>query len=130
MYLAQLAAIIAVIFSPSLLFAAGEPVEPCSQDEWDEYFAAVQNHVIGHWRPPFNYRAMSCVVLIWQDFRSEVEHVEVLTCDEDEKVFKSVENAAYLSSPLPRPKNRACFSKQMTIRLYFIPGTASTNRSQ
>ena len=121
MYLARLVAIIAVIFSPSFLSAAGAPVEPCSQDAWDEYFAEVQNHVIGNWRPPFSYRAISCVILIRQDFRSEVEHVEILTCDEDEKVFKSAENAAYLSSPLPRPKNRACFSKQMTVRLYFIP---------
>jgi len=121
MYLARLAMIIAVIFSPSFLSAAGAPVEPCSQDEWDEYFTEIQNHVIGNWRPPFSYRAISCVILIRQDFRSEVEHVEILTCDEDEKVFKSAENAAYLSSPLPKPKNRACFSKQMTVRLNFTP---------
>jgi len=121
MYLARLAMIIAVIFSPSFLSAAGAPVEPCSQDEWDEYFTEIHNHVIGHWKPPFSYRAISCVILIRQDFRSEVEHVEILACDENKKVFKSAENAAYLSSPLPKPKNRACFSKQMTVRLYFKP---------
>jgi len=121
MSLARLVAIIAVIFSPSFLSAAGEPVVPCSQDAWDEYFTEVQNHVIGHWRPPFKYRAISCVILIRQDFRSEVEHVEILTCDEDEKVLKSAKNAGYVSSPLPRPKNRSCFSKQMTVRLYFNP---------
>ena len=121
MYLARLLTIIAVIFSPSVLSAAGAPVAPCSQESWDEYFAKVQSHVIGHWRPPFSYRAFSCVILIRLDFRSEVEHVEILTCDDDQKVLNSAENAAYLSSPLPRPKNRACFSKQMTVRLYFDP---------
>ena len=60
-------------------------------------------------------------MLLRQDFRSEVADVEILTCNDDELIRKSAEDAGYNASPLPVPKNRACFSKQITIRLEFTP---------
>jgi hypothetical protein len=111
----------ALLILPGGLPAADEPSASCSQIEWDEYFIAVQNLVISHWQPPYNDRPISCTILVRLDFRSEVAHVEVIDCDDDERVRKSAENAAYEASPLPKPKNRACLSKQMTVRLTFTP---------
>ncbi len=111
----------ALLILPSALLAVEEPSATCAQDDWDEYFIEVQNHVISHWQPPLSYRPISCTILLRLDFRSEVAHVEIIDCDDDEKVRKSAENAAYVSSPLPKPKNKACWSKQMTVRLTFTP---------
>ncbi len=101
--------------------AAEESSATCSQEEWDEYFTEVQNHVISHWEPPVEYRAISCTILLRLDFRSEVEHVEIIDCNDDEDIRRSAENAAYVASPLPKPRNKACLSKQMTVRLVFTP---------
>ncbi len=111
----------ALLVLPSVLPAADEPSATCSQTEWDEYFIEIQNHVISHWRPPFDYRPISCTILLRLDFRSEVAHVEIIDCNDDEQIRKSAENAAYVSSPLPKPKNKACLSKQMAVRLVFTP---------
>ena len=114
-------ALYALLILPGVLLAAGEPVATCSQEEWDEYFIAVQNHVISHWEPPIEYRRISCTILLRLDFRSEVAHVEIIDCNDDEEIRKSAENAAYVASPLPKPRNKACLSKQMTVQLVFTP---------
>jgi len=101
--------------------SAQESSATCSQEEWDEYFIAVQNHVISHWEPPIEYRPISCTILMRLDFRSEVAHVAIIDCNDDEKIRKSAKNAAYVASPLPKPRNKACLSKQMTVRLTFTP---------
>ncbi len=111
----------ALLIFPGSLPAAGEPSASCSQNEWDAYFSDMQNHVIANWQPPYNYRRLSCTILLRLNFRGEVAHVEIIDCDDDVQVRKSAENAAYYSSPLPKPKNKACFVKQVTVRLVFKP---------
>ena len=111
----------ALLIVPSLIFAADDSSTICSQLDWNEYFVEVNGHVRSNWQPPYEYRPLSCTILLRLDFRSEVAHVEILSCDDDEAVRKSAENAGYVSSPLPKPRNRACFSKQMTVRLHFTP---------
>lgn len=111
----------ALVILPGALPAADEPSASCSQNDWDAYFTEMQNYVIANWQPPYDYRPLSCTILLRLDFRGEVAHVEIINCDDDEQVRKSAENAAYESSPLPKPKNKACFVKQMTVQLVFRP---------
>ncbi len=111
----------ALLIVPSLMFAADDRSTTCSQTDWNEHFATINGHVRSNWHPPIEYRPISCTILLRLDFRSEVAHVEILSCDDDEAIRKSAEDAGYVSSPLPKPRNRACFSKQMTVRLKFTP---------
>ena len=114
-------ALYALLVLPGIITANDSESNPCTQSEWDAYFDLIQGHVRGFWTPPYTYRAISCTILVRQDFRSEVEHVEILTCDEDARVQKSAEDAGYEASPLPKPTNRSCFSKQMSVRLIYNP---------
>jgi hypothetical protein len=114
-------ALYALLILPSIIVANDSTSKPCTQSEWDDYFDLIRGHVRSFWKPPMNYRAISCTILVRQDFRQEVEHVEILSCDQDASVRKSAEDAGYAASPLPGPENRSCFSKQMTVRLVFNP---------
>ncbi len=111
----------ALLILPGLSLGVDDAARICSQEEWDAYYLELRNHVKSHWQRPYINKAISCTMLLRQDFRSEVENVEIVICDDDELVRKSAENAGYTASPLPRPKNKACFSRQITIRLEFTP---------
>ena len=111
----------ALLILPSLALGQDDAAQTCSQEEWDAYYLELQNHVKSHWQRPNNNQAINCTMLVRLDFRSEVADVEILTCNDDEQIRKSAEDAGYNASPLPIPKNRACFSKQITIRLEFTP---------
>ena len=114
-------ALYALLILPSIIIANDSTSKPCAQTQWDVYFDLIQGHVRSFWKPPFDYRAISCTILVRQDFRNEVEHVEILSCDQDASVRKSAEDAGYAASPLPKPANSSCFSKQMTVRLVLSP---------
>jgi hypothetical protein len=111
----------ALLFLPGLLTAEGSRSTSCSEIAMDEYQSEVLNHVVGNWVRPFDYRRLSCIIVLTQNFRGEVDYVEILDCDSEISVRKSAEDAGYVSSPLPMPKNRACFSKQLSIRLLYTP---------
>ena len=113
--------LVALLVLPSLMLGQDDAADTCSQEDWNEYFSSIRDHVKSYWKPPLEDVAITCTVLLRQDFRSEVEHVEILTCGDDEQVHRSVEYAGYEASPLPVPKKRACFTRQITIRLHFIP---------
>ena len=89
------AVLLALFMLPSLSLGQDDAADTCSQEEWDEYFLAIHNHVKEFWQPPVKDQAISCTVLLRQDFRSEVEHVEILSCCDDEQIHRSVENAGY-----------------------------------
>jgi hypothetical protein len=111
----------ATLLAPGLLTAQDTGSTSCTQSDMDEYRTDVSNHVFDNWVPPFEYRRLSCTILLTQNFRSEVDYVEILKCDSEISVRKSAEKAGYESSPLPQPRNRACFSKQLSVRLLFSP---------
>ena len=111
----------ALLFLPVALTAQDDDSSYCSQSEWDAYFERVQNHIRDVWQPPYTQRVVNCTILVRQDFRREVVHVELLACDDDATVRRSAENAGYNASPLPAPQNSACFSKQIPVKLVFRP---------
>ncbi|MCH7822227.1 MAG: TonB C-terminal domain-containing protein [Proteobacteria bacterium] len=90
---------------------------PCSATARSEYKAQISRAFFSNWQPERGARSLSCTVVIAQNFRGEVLNVVVEECGEEVAVHKSVENALYLSSPLPKPENRSCFERTIHVQL-------------
>ena len=102
-----------------LLLAFGSAAfaeEPCSQQQRDEYMDRLERRISENWRLPTHYRDIDCTVLVVQSFRGEVLDASVLDCT-DAEIRKSIEDATYLSSPLPLPRNDSCFQREINIRV-------------
>ena len=69
------------------------------------------------WDVPYPERTIGCTVVIAQNFRGEVLDAGVEACPDEPLIRKSVEDAAYEASPLPRPENRACQERVLRLRL-------------
>ena len=95
--------------------------EDCSDAERSSYLDAVRRDVHDSWRIPYDSEAITCTVLIKQNFRGEVEYVGIGKCSEDRTVLLSVVNAGYRASPMPLPDNRACFTRDLIITLTYKP---------
>lgn len=93
----------------------------CTAAEREEYLQEVRNDIIDSWRVPDRSIAFSCTILIKQDFRGEVEHVGIGKCGNDATAQRSVVNAGYRASPMPLPKNRACFSRDLIVTVTITP---------
>jgi hypothetical protein len=95
--------------------------EDCSDAERSAYLDAVRAEVYDSWRVPYESKAISCTLLIKQNFRGEVEYVGIGKCGDDRNVLLSVVNAGYRASPMPLPGNRACFTRDLIITLTYKP---------
>ena len=93
----------------------------CSQNDRDAYMQAIQRKLISNWRVPAQHRSVSCTVVVSQNFRGEVLNAGVEDCADDPDLIKSIEDATYLSSPLPPPRNRACFERELRLRIVRKP---------
>ena len=89
----------------------------CSAVEKEEYLAAIRSKLYENWHVPYKHKTVACIVLIKQDFRSEVVDVGIAKCSDDPLIHKSVVDAAYRTSPLPRPKNKACFDRNIILKI-------------
>ncbi len=89
---------------------------PCSSDQRTEYLQMLQQRISTNWRLPSHYRSINCTVLISQSFRGEVLNAAVQDCT-DPEIVKTIENATYLSSPLPLPRNDSCFERRVEVRV-------------
>ena len=89
----------------------------CNQVEKEEYLADIRSKLYENWRVPYRHKTVSCIVLIKQDFRGEVVDVGIAKCSDDPQIHKSVVDAAYRTSPLPRPKNKACFDRNIILKI-------------
>ena len=94
---------------------------PCTSDQRAEYLQILQNRISANWRLPSHYRSVNCTVLINQSFRGEVLNAAVQDCT-DPEIVKTIENATYLSSPLPLPRNDSCFERRIEVRVVRKPG--------
>jgi hypothetical protein len=95
--------------------------ENCSDTERSTYLDAVRRDVHDSWRVPYESKAITCTLLIKQNFRGEVEYVGIGKCSEDRTVLLSVVNAGYRASPMPLPDNRACFTRDLIVTLTYKP---------
>jgi hypothetical protein len=97
--------------------SANDGVATCDADAQARYLESVRDAILSNWSVPYADENIACTVLIQQNWRGEVLHVGIAACGDDPRVHKSVVDAAYLSSPIPLPKNAACFTRDVIVRV-------------
>ena len=111
-----------VLTLPVLVMAQErDDLRACSAAEHDAYMSRISEAVSENWRMPRENSHYSCTVVIVQNFRGEILNVGLEQCGEDLAVRKSIEDAAYDSSPLALPDNPNCFSRTLRTRVVHIP---------
>lgn len=115
MNVAAVSVILAVLTVSAAPVSAQDGV--CTTQERDDYYQAVLRAVTAAWRVPYEDRSLACTVLIKQNFRGEVLDIGIARCGDDPRVHKSVVDAGYLASPIPLPVNKACFSRDIILRI-------------
>ncbi len=103
-----------------LLMDDAQPKAPysCPAVDMEAYTTVIKQSILASWRPSRGEEAKRCVVIFAQTFRGEVLNVEFEDCAHIATVRKSIEDAVYLSSPLPLPVNTDCFERTLKISLY------------
>lgn len=103
-----------------LLADDAQPKAPysCPAVDMEAYTTVIKQSILASWRPSRGEEAKRCVVVFAQTFRGEVLNVEFEDCAHIATVRKSIEDAVYLSSPLPLPVNTDCFERTLKISLY------------
>lgn len=105
----------------SLVLALPSGAADCSDAERKAYLDEVRRDIQASWKLPYEHKAISCTMLIKQDFRGEVEHVGIGRCGNEKSLLLSVVNAGYRASPMPLPENDACFTRDLIVTLTFKP---------
>ena len=90
----------------------------CPAADMEAYITVIKQSILASWRPSRGEEAKKCVVVFAQSFRGEVLNVEFEECAHEAPVRKTIEDAVYLSSPLPLPVNTHCFERTLKISLY------------
>ncbi len=90
----------------------------CPAVDMEAYTTVIKQSILASWRPNRGEEARRCVVVFAQSFRGEVLNVEFEECEHEAPVRRSIEDAVYLSSPLPLPLNTDCFERTLKISLY------------
>ena len=90
----------------------------CPAADMEAYTTVIKQSILASWRPSRGEEAKKCVVVFAQSFRGEVLNVEFEECAHEALVRKTIEDAVYLSSPLPLPVNTHCFERTLKISLY------------
>jgi hypothetical protein len=101
----------------SSLAIARDDSPTCSAADRNNYLSEVRERLYEYWQVPYENRTVACTVLIKQNFRGEVLYVGIAACSDDPQIHKSVIDAAYEASPIPLPKNRACFERDTIVRI-------------
>ncbi len=98
------------------VLAAGDD-GTCSEKEKALFLQSVQAAVKSNWNVPYEDRYLVCTVLLKLNWRGEVLHVGIANCGEDPRVHRSVVAAGYTASPVRMPENRACFDRNVIVKL-------------
>ncbi len=112
--------LLTLLLLPYLVADDSEPNAPynCPAVDMEAYTTVIKQSILASWRPNRGEEAKRCVVVFAQTFRGEVLNVEFEECAHEAPVRKSIEDAVYLSSPLPLPVNTDCFERTLKISLY------------
>ena len=98
----------------SPVLADEEPRE-CTAGVREAYLSEIRKRLYEYWQVPYENRTLRCTVLIRQNFRGEVMDVGIANCTDDPQVHKSVVDAAYEASPIPRPAVKACLKRDVIV---------------
>ena len=90
----------------------------CPAVDMEAYITVIKQSVLENWKPSRGVDVNRCVVVLAQSFRGEVLNVGFEDCEHNNDARKSIEDAVYLSSPLPLPVNTHCFERSLKISLY------------
>ncbi len=97
--------------------AEAERLEAMNSNEMLAYQAAIQQKVRRKWnRPATAPDDLECIVAIRQLPNGEVVSVQVLRCNGDDIVVRSIEVAVRNASPLPLPSNPILFLRDFQFR--------------
>ena len=97
-----------------------ERMQAMNSNEMAAYQFALQQRVLRNWARPASARAgLDCLVAVRQSATGDVISADVVSCNGDAAVERSIEAAVYKSSPLPLPDNPVLFDPNLRIR--FIP---------
>ena len=99
------------------------PDKGCSDEELAGWRDAVQAALVANWRVPYEDRHLACTVMLSLNWRGEVLNVGIANCGDDPQVHRSVVNAGYQSSPIRMLENRACYQRNIIVRLESRPLT-------
>ena len=91
-----------------------------SSDDMARYMFALQQKVVRNWARPASAKAgLECVVRVRQLQDGQVISANVVSCNGDEAVVRSIEAAVRKASPLPVPANPILFEPD--LRFVFKP---------
>ena len=90
----------------------------CLAADMEAYVTVIKQSILASWQPSRGAEAKKCIVVFTQSFRGEVLDVGFEECAHDKGVRSTIENAVYVSSPLPLPVNTHCFERTLKINLY------------
>lgn len=95
-------------------------LQAMNSNEMAAYQFALQQKVLRNWARPASARAgLDCLVQVRQSATGEVISANVVSCNGDAAVERSIEAAVYKASPLPLPENTVLFDPNLRFR--FIP---------
>ena len=96
----------------------GEPPQALNQDELAAYQFAIAQKIRRSWAVPASAGPETqCSVRVTQRPGGEVVGVNILSCNGDESVRRSVEAAIRRSSPLPEPAHPDLFHRELILNL-------------
>lgn len=95
-------------------------LQAMNSNEMAAYQFALQQQVLRNWAPPASARpGLDCLVQVRQSATGEVISANVVSCNGDAAVERSIEAAVYKASPLPLPEVAVLFDPNLRFR--FIP---------
>jgi len=112
--------LLTLLLLPYLATDEGQPKSPynCSAADLEAYVTIIKQSIMANWQPSRGAEARKCVVVFTQSFRGEVLNVGFEECEHVASVRSTIENAVYVSSPLPLPANTHCFERTLKISLF------------
>jgi colicin import membrane protein len=82
----------------------------------DQYIRAIERAIRQEWQKPLSARpGLDCVVTVVQTLTGDVIKATVASCNGDEAVRRSIENAVTDASPLPRPPHPSLFQRNLNV---------------
>ncbi|MBT8145042.1 MAG: cell envelope integrity protein TolA [Gammaproteobacteria bacterium] len=86
----------------------------------DEYIALIKQRIVRNWiQPPGVGAGLRCELIVTQIPGGEVTGVDIISCNGDAAVRRSIEAAVYKASPLPPPADPRLFERK--VRVFFEP---------